>query len=188
MIAINLDWAIGLLISIILVLVITSWFRYTKDEKCSLGQSGHVVQCPYCSYVFIDYNDKNIKTCPRCESYIENKKEGSVKPNIFKKETRATVLVTVVMLIMAMTALCVGILSAMGSQGLLGQSQVDRIKADQIGRGAFWKYYIQRANGDPSALTVTETLDGKTYQAQVSSGAASGNPFQTFPITTTTTY
>jgi len=74
MIVINLDFAISLVISSILLLVIISWFRYTIKEKSSLSQPGDVTQCPYCSYIFKDFLKKEIKICPRCESYIETAK------------------------------------------------------------------------------------------------------------------
>lgn len=102
--------------------------------------------------------------------------------------TKATVLVTVIMLILAMTILSIGILSAMGSQGLLGQNQVNRIKAEQLAKGVFWKYYIQHAtSGSTSSVTVTETLDGKAYTAT----ATAAGPFiygPRYTITTTTNY
>jgi len=187
MIVINLDLAISLIISITLILVISSWFRYTKEESRSLKQTKDVVQCPYCSYVFVDFLKKEIKTCPQCESYIE-KKEKTMKNDLIKKEDKATVLVTVIMLVLAMTILSIGILGAMGSQGLLGQNQVDRIKAEQLVKGAFWKYYIQQAQGNLSAVTITETLDGKTYTATVSPAVAAAGPHSTYTITTTTNY
>ena len=189
MIAINLDFAISLAISIILLLVIASWFRYTIEEDGSLKQSRDIVQCPYCNYVFVDFLKQKTKICPQCESYIEDKKENIMKKNIEKKENKATVLITVIMLILAMTTLSIGILGAMGSQGLLGQNQVDRIKAEQLAKGAFWKYYTQRATtGATGAIVEVETLDGKTYTATATAAGVSGNPNNTFPVTTTTNY
>lgn len=189
MIAINLDFAISLVISIILILVIISWFRYTIKEDRSLNQSKDVVQCPYCSYVFTDFLKQEIKICPRCESYIENKKEEAMKKDIFKNENKATVLITVIMMVLAMTTLSIGILGAMGSQGLLGQNQVNRIQAEQLAKGAFWQFYIRRATTGVSApLTITETLDGETYTASASTDVPGTGPENTSEITTTTSY
>jgi hypothetical protein len=189
MIAINLDLAISLSLTLILLLVIGSWLRYTIKEDSSLKETGDLTQCPYCSYVFIDFLKKEIKICPRCESYIENKKAEIVKKSILKNENKATVLITVVMLTLAMTTLAVSILSAIGSQGLLGQNQVDRIKAEQLSKGAFWKYYIQRATtGSDAAVVITETLDGKTYTTTVLSTPIPTVPPNAFPLTSKTVY
>ncbi len=71
MIILDLDLAISIFSSILLILVITSWFRYTIREGGKVSASKDVVQCPYCTYIFTDLFEKNIKICPRCESYIE---------------------------------------------------------------------------------------------------------------------
>jgi len=110
----------------------------------------------------------------RNASYLNNKK--------------ATVLVTVIMLITAMSALAVGILSAMGSQGVFGQNQVDRIKAEQLAKGYFWKLYHEQAISGANATQVgTVTLDGKTYTIGVTSAGTAG-PGGTSTVTTTVTY
>ena len=74
MIVINLDIAISLLLSLIFLLVIGSWLMYTNKEEAEEKKSAHVVQCPYCSFVFLDRLKKEIQVCPRCESYIEKAK------------------------------------------------------------------------------------------------------------------
>jgi hypothetical protein len=111
----------------------------------------------------------------RNASYLNNKK--------------ATVLVTVIMLITAMSALAVGILSAMGSQGVFGQNQVDRIKAEQLAKGYFWKVYYETAlnGGSPSTVATPVVLDGKTYTVSIAVGGSAG-PNGTTPIATTISY
>ena len=76
MIIINLDLAISLVLSLVLLLVIGSWFRYTIEEESSLKQPRDAVRCPYCSYVFVDISKQEIHICPRCESYIEKDKNN----------------------------------------------------------------------------------------------------------------
>ncbi len=101
---------------------------------------------------------------------------------------KATVLVTVIMLITAMSALAVGILSAMGSQGVFGQNQISRIKAEQLAKGMFWKLYYQRAlTGTNPSIVGTETLDGKTYTMSATSAGSAG-PGGTATVTTTISY
>ena len=86
------------------------------------------------------------------------------------QKNNATVLVTVIMLTLAMTTLAVGLLSAIGNQGFSGQNQVDRIKAEQLAKGAFWKYYSERMLGTTGSAP-SETLDGKTYSTAVAFNA-----------------
>lgn len=109
--------------------------------------------------------------------------------NILSLSTnKATVLVTVIMLITAMSALAVGILSAMGSQGVFGQNQVDRIKAEQLAKGAFWKSYYEAAiTGTKTPQLISETLDGKTYTAGTSISGSAG-PSGTSTLTSTVSY
>ena len=177
MISINLDIAISSFFLVIIFLVISLWFRYTKEKNNKLRKSAYFAQCPYCSYVFFDFTNKKIKVCPRCQSYVEERKGSAVEKNIAKNENRGSVLVTVIMLILAMMALAAGLLSAVGSQGLLGQSQVNRIKAEQFSKGLFWKFYHEtNVDGTPSSISSSVILDGKTYSGTVTIGPAPSNP------------
>lgn len=71
MITLDIDFALSILFSAILILVITAWFRYTIKEGGGTKEARNVMQCPYCTYIFVDLFEKDIKICPRCESYIE---------------------------------------------------------------------------------------------------------------------
>lgn len=88
MITINFDIAVGLFFTIVLLLVIGSWIRYTMDDERSLKKSADLAQCPYCSFIFIDFSRKEIKVCPRCESYVENKKMPEGKRHDENKNTK----------------------------------------------------------------------------------------------------
>ncbi len=94
-----------------------------------------------------------------------------MKTNIKKNKKNGSVLVTVIMLILAMMALAIGLLSAIGSQGVLGQSEVSRIKAEQLSKGLFWRFYHEtNLSGTPTSITSSETLDGRTYTGTVTMG------------------
>ncbi len=71
MITINFSIAIAIFLSILLILVIGRWIMYNKREEENFKKSEYVVQCPYCSYIFYDFQKKDIEACPRCKSYIE---------------------------------------------------------------------------------------------------------------------
>lgn len=177
MIPINLDIAISIFFSTIIILVISFWFRYTIDKNTKEKKSVYFTQCPYCSYVFFDFTDQKIKTCPRCQSYIEDQKGAQMERNIPKNGNSGSILVTVIMLILAMMSLAIGLLSVMGSQGLLSQNQVGRIKAEQFAKGLFWKFHHEtNISGNPTAISSSVTLDGTTYSGTVTMGPAPANP------------
>ncbi|MCX5681765.1 MAG: hypothetical protein NT079_05795 [Candidatus Omnitrophica bacterium] len=109
-----------------------------------------------------------------------------MKKTTQQTKNKGSVLITVIMLILAMMALAIGILSALGSQGLLGQNQVSRIRADQLAKGYFWRYYFQTANSGTSApFTGTEVLDGQTYTITQTVTSIPPGPWGTNTITTT---
>lgn len=102
-----------------------------------------------------------------------------------------SVLVTVIMLILAMMALAVGLLSTIGSQGLLGQGQVSRIKAEQFSRGLFWKFYHEaNYSGSPTGFNETVTLDNHQFNGTVTIGPPwpNGHPELTNAVRSTVTY
>ena len=112
-----------------------------------------------------------------------------MKKSIQKIKNQGTVLITVIMLILAMMTLAIGILSALGSQGLLGQSQVSRIKADQLAKGYFWRYYYLTANGNNTTALFNgnEVLDNQTYTI-VQAVTANTGPYGTTNTITTTVH
>lgn len=70
MIAIDLTLGISLFLSIIITLVIVSWFRYTYDKQAKIKTKRKIIQCAYCSHLFYDLEKKEIKICPNCQSYL----------------------------------------------------------------------------------------------------------------------
>ncbi len=90
------------------------------------------------------------------------------------------ILLTVIMLVMAMSTLAIGIFGVMGSQGLLGQNQVDKIKAEQLAKGATYLRYMNNvSNAGTPALK--ETLDGKDFTITFSTGGVGSGPENTTP-------
>lgn len=70
---IKLDFAIAvsIFLSIPLALVFIPWMFYNcREDGEGLDQSQYVQQCPYCTYIFFDYQKVQLKTCPRCHSLI----------------------------------------------------------------------------------------------------------------------
>ena len=71
MIKIEFPIAIAIFISVPLILVFLSWIFYNlKREKKRSNELEYFQQCPYCTYVFFDYSEKALKTCPHCQSLI----------------------------------------------------------------------------------------------------------------------
>ncbi len=102
---------------------------------------------------------------------------------------KGIILLTVIMLVLAMTTLAVGILGAIGSQGLLGQNQVDRIKAEQLAKGYFWKSYMQgTATGTAGTGMSSETINGKFFTIGVSAPNPGTGPSGTNPLQVSVTY
>lgn len=72
MIKIDFILAISLFLSFSSLLVFSMWMFYNH-----LRDSGNpdnvkfLQQCPYCTYVFINYDEiKELQICPRCKSYL----------------------------------------------------------------------------------------------------------------------
>jgi len=93
-----------------------------------------------------------------------------------KTDQSAIVLITIIMLVLAMTTLALGLLSVLASQGVLGQHQIDRIKAEQLTQGALWFEYIQQATGAAGSLPTEIELDGKTFSIAPPTVTPGGGP------------
>ena len=79
MIKIDFNWAMASYIFIIIALVIGHWIFYTcRRDKGIFIDSKFFQECPYCTYIFLNYEEGDLKMCPRCRSYIteENRKSG----------------------------------------------------------------------------------------------------------------
>jgi hypothetical protein len=64
---------IALGLTVLLSLVITSWVIYTlnRKRKAEEKEALYLNQCPYCTYLFMDYLYSNRRKCPGCGSYLE---------------------------------------------------------------------------------------------------------------------
>ena len=85
-----------------------------------------------------------------------------------KNSESGIVLVTVLMMSVVMMILAIGIVETSVSSVFSGQKQIDRIKSEQMSRGAAWLRYSRYiANpADVTSATVTQALDGKNYDVQ----------------------
>ena len=71
MIHIDLFFTIATFLFVTILLVIGHWIFYTyKEEQPSTNEVKNLLQCPYCTYLFFDYEESVLRICPRCESYI----------------------------------------------------------------------------------------------------------------------
>jgi len=72
MIKIDIVVAISVFLFFILLLVIGQWLSYNnrKDNGHLTSESRYLFQCPFCTFLFFDYTETNIKKCPSCKSYI----------------------------------------------------------------------------------------------------------------------
>jgi len=72
MIRVDLVVAISVFLFFILLLVIGQWLSYNnrKENRSFISESRYLFQCPFCTFLFFDYTETNIKKCPSCKSYI----------------------------------------------------------------------------------------------------------------------
>lgn len=75
------------------------------------------------------------------------------------------VLMMVLMIVMVMMILTITILTQSLNQSTSTHKQIEKIKKDQLAKGAFWKAYANRGQVDKPQTT--ETIDGKTFQTTV---------------------
>lgn len=78
------------------------------------------------------------------------------------------VLISVLIISIVMMVFAISVLSVNVSQVTMGQHQVERIKAEQYAKGAFWLNYTSLLNGTGPIGPQSNSLDGKTYSAAVS--------------------
>ena len=147
-----------------IALVIGHWIFYTfRKEKDIFNDTKFFQECPYCTYIFFNYYEEgDLKMCPKCQSYITtiNQKPGPMFKKI-QKDKSGVVLVSVLAISIAMLIVAVSILNSNVNVTLSGQRQIDRIKAEQIVKGQFWKNYSSvLTSGVPTGplnFTLTET-------------------------------
>lgn len=71
MITVDFTLFVSLLLSFSLLLVFGLWIRYNffRDQEID-DQTHFLQQCPYCTYIFFDYHNRRVKTCPKCKSLL----------------------------------------------------------------------------------------------------------------------
>jgi len=75
MIRIDLTIAIAVYLTIHLLLVFICWISYTLKEDTAIATNKNLIhQCPFCTSIFVSYNDSEVKVCPKCDSYISSEK------------------------------------------------------------------------------------------------------------------
>ncbi len=85
------------------------------------------------------------------------------------------VLVIVIILTIAMMIVTIGVISTNVSQKIYTSHQIDRIKAEQIAKGAAWHLFMDKALTNSASLPYNEIiLDGKTYNLSFTEGLNSG--------------
>ncbi len=75
------------------------------------------------------------------------------------------VLVTVLAVSIVLMIFTIGILSSNINQIALGHQTINRIKAEEFGKGYYWIQHMRLSNGQSQVYPVTSgvTLDGKTF-------------------------
>ena len=70
---IKIDFTTGITVYIIfsIGIVFSLWIFYNYRSNKELQNLNLLQQCPYCTYLFIDFFNKPVLMCPRCHSYIE---------------------------------------------------------------------------------------------------------------------
>ena len=78
MIKIDLVLGASLLLSFSICLVFAWWIIYncSEDKNNAHNETKYLEQCPYCTYLFMDYNKKELQVCPHCKSYIDTKTQA----------------------------------------------------------------------------------------------------------------
>lgn len=71
MIKLDFSLAVTILLLIPLVLVFGLWIFYNFYRKQDWDlETAYFHQCPYCTFIFFDYQSKAVKSCPRCHSLV----------------------------------------------------------------------------------------------------------------------
>ncbi len=185
MIRIDFSWAISIYTFLMISLVIGHWTFYTFfKEKDVFDDTKFFQKCPYCTHIFFNYEEGGLKMCPKCQSYITavNPKPDHMLKKIQKNKS-GVVLVSVLAISIVMIIVAVGVLNSNVNLTLSGQRQIDRIKAEQIAKGQFWKNYSSLITtgtpAGPQIFTLSEnhrTQSGGTSTFSKSYSASTTTP------------
>lgn len=97
------------------------------------------------------------------------------------------ILVAILVIILIMVILTIGGMGLNVSQVNLSQRQEDRVKAEQLSKGAFWLNYSNVMTGQ-AIQPVTQTLDGKTYTITTTLTNNNIGPNSTDPLVVNAAY
>ncbi len=120
-------------------------------------------QCPYCSYVFLDYLNRKGLPCPRCHSYLDDIKEPAAMLKSKRDNQSGMVLMMVLMIVMIMMIMTITILTQSLNQSTSVQKQIDQIRQDQLAKGLFWKAHANQGKSVEERAEVV--IDGKAYKS-----------------------
>jgi hypothetical protein len=84
------------------------------------------------------------------------------------------VLIMVVMAVVAMMVFSIGVVSRGVSQTKSSESQISRIKVEQLAIGAYAKAYSDYAAGGVAPTNLSITMDNRTYVANVVNNGPGG--------------
>ena len=97
------------------------------------------------------------------------------------------VLIMVIMTVVAMMIFSIGVISRGVSHSKSSESQISRIKAEQLSYGVYAKAYSDFAAGGTVPSNITVTLDNRAYTANVVNNGPGGIN-NTNSITVTTSF
>ena len=77
MIKIDFNVAIAAYLFLTIIVVMARWIFYNWYRDSNKGaDTQYMEQCPYCTYVFFDFQRAELKICPRCKSLITKTGKG----------------------------------------------------------------------------------------------------------------
>jgi hypothetical protein len=100
------------------------------------------------------------------------------------KGKKGMVLIIVIAAVMLMSVVAVGVLSRNVSRAIVDEKGIQRLQAEVLAKGAFWRAY---QNGGTPPSSFTETIGTKTYTVNYTLNPGAG-PSGTDQIMTQVTY
>ena len=108
--------------------------------------------------------------------------------NISRNNKIGSTLIIAISTIMALSILAMSVLSLSGSQAYLGQAQINKIKAEQLARGAFWVNYISLLTSGASFTIPVTTLEGTDFTTTLTTTTGTGPGGTTDSVVTVVTF
>lgn len=91
-----------------------------------------------------------------------------------KNDESGVVLILVLVISVVMMIFAVGMVALNASQAISTQHQIDRIKAEQLAKGAHWVNYMGLVELGTTLEAPPETLDGKDFSVSLTESPATG--------------